>query len=408
MIHKVLLLTLFSSLVFNLAGQVHLEDRSIHSQSIGTAMQLQVYLPQSYFSNTKDYPVVYVLDGQWFFFNGVGIQETLRGENVMPEMIVVGVDFRNRPFRDSLLQSNLKGVVLLVRDEVPDFINTNYRTSKEQVLFGWEQNAAIVCEALLTEKSPFLGAIASNGGFANEQMLSNQHASKGVKKYLFIANSQYDVYTRASGYELVNQLEKHPLNNLEWTFQSFDDEVHESLPYVSLYRGLRYFYHNYSAYIIADTPEFTARGGMPELKRYFQERGERFGLDTAVSASTKNMLIWLAWKQDDFESFQYFMDEFEEVLTTRRYASAYWQHRLGSYYLANDHFQEAIQYFTKGIEQYPDRAYLSAMYAKRGEAFAQLGDRVKAKKDLKLAISIAEEHQEDALEDYKDLLKQLN
>tara|TARA_Y100001949_G_C15966686_1_gene321876 strand:+ start:159 stop:1385 length:1227 start_codon:yes stop_codon:yes gene_type:complete len=408
MIHKVLLLTLFSSFVFNLAGQVHFEDHSIHSQSIGTAMQLQVYYPQSYLSITKDYPVVYVLDGQWFFYNGVGIQETLRGENVMPEMIVVGVSFRNRPFRDSLLQVNWKGVVEYVQNEVPEFINDNYRTLKEQVLFGWEQNAAIACEVLLTENSPFLGAIASNGGFANEQMLSNQQAFQGGKKYLFVANSKYDVYTRASGYELVNQLEKHPLNNLEWTFQSFDDEVHESLPYVSLYRGLRYFYHNYSAYIIADTREFTERGGLPELKRYFQERGERFGLDTAVSASTKNMLIWLAWKQDDFESFRYFMNEFEEVLSSRRYASAYWQHRLGSYYLVNDHFQEAIQYFTTGIEQYPDQTFLSAMYAKRGKAFAQLGDLIRAKKDLKTAISIAGEHHEDALEEYKVLLKQLN
>ena len=155
------------------------------------------------------------------------------------------------------------------------------------------------------------------------EVITNYATNETDTKYLFVANSKNDIYTRASTEDLVNHLKQFQPSGIKWKYQSFDEEVHESLPYVSLYQGLRFFYHNYSAYIISDTRDFFDEGGMPALKQYFKERGERFGLDTEINNSTKNMLIWLAWKQDDFRSFNYFMKEFEEVLSTSRYLEVY-------------------------------------------------------------------------------------
>jgi hypothetical protein len=54
-------------------------------------------------------------------------------------------------------------------------------------------------------------------------------------------------------------------------------------------------------------------------------------LEPGIDDATKKTLIWMAWKEDNFEGFKLFMNEFADVLTTQRYASAYWQNRLAQF-----------------------------------------------------------------------------
>jgi len=51
------------------------------------------------------------------------------------------------------------------------------------------------------------------------------------------------------------------------------------------------------------------------------------------------------------------MKEFKEVLTTRRYASAYWQHRFGQFYLKHKDYKNAVKFFEIGIRKYPNTQF---------------------------------------------------
>ncbi|WKK67086.1 hypothetical protein [Lutimonas zeaxanthinifaciens] len=77
---------------------------------------------------------------------------------------------------------------------------------------------------------------------------------------------------------------------------------------------------------------------------YFEERSQRFGGDGSIDDKTKNGLIWLAWNRNNFEYFSFFMTEFEDVLSTKRYDSAYWQNRFGQFYLAHKDYNNAIKH----------------------------------------------------------------
>ena len=133
--------------------------------------QIQVYLPPNYEEVDKKYPVLYILDAQWFYTNGVAIQQTLRGEQLLPEMIVVGVDLKNRHHRDSILINKWEEFGTYVKDELVDFIDQSYRTNSENILFGWENNAFLASELIISDVSPFDGVIASNGGSLDEKMI---------------------------------------------------------------------------------------------------------------------------------------------------------------------------------------------------------------------------------------------
>lgn len=380
---------------------------SVPSTHLQSQENIQVYLPKGYHEGEKRYPTLYILDGQWFFLNGVAIQETLRGESLLPEMIIIGVDFKSRSYHDSLHFNHWNALSDYIQEELIPFVDQRYRTTDERLVFGWENPSYMVCEFLFQQESLFSGFIASNGGYVNQEMQEQFQSYTGKPLYLYIANSKKDIYTVRSSNNLSEALVAQAPNNLKWTYELFNEEVHESLAYTSLYQGLRYYYHNYGSKVFSGTAEFYEEGGLPALKTYFEERSKRFGTDPEIDQSTKNSLIWLAWKQDDFPSFVLFMDAFKEVLTTPRYASAYWQNRLGQFYLKYKDTTHAIEYFSRGIDQYPDPKFMSAMHAGLGGAYALENDLSKAKKHYKQAIKLAKANNDDRLSVYETKLKEL-
>lgn len=379
----------------------------VPSKYLKSQENIQVYLPKTYHKEDKSYPVLYVLDGQWYFLNGVAIQETLRGDDLLPEMVVVGVDYKFRSYHDSLHFNHWEGLSKYVEEELIAYVDQHYRTTNERVVFGWENPSYMVCEWLFRKDPVFSGYIVSNGGYVNPEMHEQFRSYQGKPLYLYIANSKKDIYTVRSSDELAEKLSAQPSDQLVWAYELFNDEIHESLAYTSLYQGLRFYYHNYGSKVFSSTAEFYDEGGLSALKAYFKSRSDRFGTDPEIDVSTKNSLIWLAWKHDDFPSFDFFMNEFKEVLSTQRYASAYWQNRLGQFYLKYEDATHAIEYFTRGINQYPDPKFMSAMHAGLGTAYALEKNTSKAKYHYKEAIKLAKVNNDEQLQFYEMKLNSL-
>jgi len=150
---------------------------------------------------------------------------------------------------------------------------------------------------------------------------------------LHIANSRKDICTITQSDTFNDLLKKNNLKNLLWKYELFNDESHQKMPYLAMYKGVRYYYHNFPGLSFESIQAYNNAGGIPYLKSYFKERSKRFGGDEKIENGTKNGLIWLAWNRDNFKYFSFFMTEFKEVLSTQRYASAYWQNRFGQFYL---------------------------------------------------------------------------
>ncbi|MEO9853410.1 MAG: alpha/beta hydrolase-fold protein [Reichenbachiella sp.] len=382
------------------------QTKNIQSESLASDQQIQVYLPDNYEKGDKKYPVLYILDGQWFYLNGIAIQKTLRGENVLPEMIIVGVDMKSRQVHDSILNNKWDEYASFIKKELVSYVDQTYRTNQDRVLFGWENSAFLASELIIRESSPFTGAIVSNGGSMDEKMVEsfNKYSNDQKPKYLFMANSDKDIYTVRYSNNFAKDLTEQNFANLTWEYRKFNEETHESLPYLSMYHGLRFYYHNYGSIVYASIDDFHQKGGIPYLREYFRQRGERFDQDTEIDNSTKNTLIWMAWKEDNFSSFDLFMKEFADVLDTKRYASAYWQNRLAQFYLKYGDVVNAITYFNRGIQKYPDPKYLAKMHAGLGEAYRSKGDRKLAVKNFKMAVSYATQNNDPKLADYESLL----
>lgn len=331
---------------------------TISSKVLNQDRDIQIYLPNSYASSEQNYDVLYILDGQRFFTNGVAIQKSLRTPIALPEMIVVGIN-SSRSLRRTLYGDENDKFTSFLKDEVIKFIDSNYRTTKDRVIFGWEAAAYYISEMVLKEKELFSGAIITDGGFASKETVKGFDSDKSI--YLYMANSKKDIYYVGSS-DAFNEilLEHHP-KNLIWKYELFNDEVHQTMPHLAMYKGIKYYYHNYDSLVFESIKAYEDLGGVQYLKAFFKERAKRFGGDGNIDDNTKNALIWLAWNRDNFKYFSFFMTEFTDVLSTRRYASAYWQNRFGQFYLKHKDYKNAIKYFENGISTYPNTNFDASM-----------------------------------------------
>ena len=106
---------------------------TIRSSVLNQDRTIQIYVPDDYENSEKSYPVLYILDGQWYFLSGVAIQKALRTPGAIPEMIVVGIKNSN-PLRRTLFSDDSDKFTSFLKDEVISFIDSNYRTTKERVI----------------------------------------------------------------------------------------------------------------------------------------------------------------------------------------------------------------------------------------------------------------------------------
>ena len=209
----------------------------INSLILDQERKIQVFLPDSYESSDEHYPTLYIVDGQWFFSNGVAIQKTLRTPDHLPEMIVIGIQ-NEKPSRLTLFYEEQDKYLAFIEDELIGFVDKTFRTNKKRVLFGWENGAIFSCVAFFDKSQLFDGAIISNGGNPDEKLIDDfNNLNLDQDKYLYIANSNKDIYTISYSDGFAAVLSKNQPKNVIWKYEKFNNEVHESLAYIAMYHG---------------------------------------------------------------------------------------------------------------------------------------------------------------------------
>ena len=116
-------------------------------------------------------------------------------------------------------------------------------------------------------------------------MVKNFKSDKDV--YLYIANSKKDIFNISYTEEFNKFLTEHNPKNLQWKYELFNDEVHETLSHLAMYKGLRHYYHNFDDLVFESIKEFESKGGIAFIKTYFKERKKRFGPNPKIEEDTK-------------------------------------------------------------------------------------------------------------------------
>ncbi|MEM9286455.1 MAG: alpha/beta hydrolase-fold protein [Pseudomonadota bacterium] len=172
------LLGLFESSQAGVATQPHgaFHTHTLQSVYPDQERMISVQLPPSYLDNPdRNYPVLYILDGQNNTEMATAIVGNLVASNSMPEIIIVGLhagETRQRDYlpknsearRDGMASQFLKSI----EHEVLPFIESEYRTSSYRVFSGHSFGGLFTLFAFTEKPELFDGYMAQSPGLDPE------------------------------------------------------------------------------------------------------------------------------------------------------------------------------------------------------------------------------------------------
>lgn len=184
------------------------EVHAYYSNVVQQEYELRVSLPASYRSEPdRAFPVVYVLDGQWYFTPIADIVGSVAVDNQVAEAVVVAITWggenpevdalRGRDYTPTAVASwpgsgGAGHFLTALETEIIPFIENLYRASKRRVIVGNSLSGLFVTYALLEKPRLFDGYLALGAtlgwddGYLYDRLngLSQHHFPRGTRYYL--------------------------------------------------------------------------------------------------------------------------------------------------------------------------------------------------------------------------------
>ncbi len=224
----------FSSLAFASTNDSAERTKVIflESETLNEIREIFVRTPPNYDPENKEYPVVYVLDGEWNFEYVASYLDYMFSNNIYPEMIVTGVRNVNRnrdyvPRADIYFEDTGEADAFLkfVKNEWIEEIEKNYPASDERYIIGHSFGGVFTLHTLFSDPALFdvyiaLGASAwIADGVLLEEASTYFANPTDADAFVYMAVGEGDGGpTGPSSRELAEVLEQNAPTSLEWVF----------------------------------------------------------------------------------------------------------------------------------------------------------------------------------------------
>lgn len=335
----------------NIVGKNH----TIASKFLNEEREIQIYLPDSYHTSTKEYPVMYILDGQRFFLHTVSLHQSFVEFKLTPEFIIIGIN--NIPSKRNItFSSGAKQFSNYLEHELINFVDKNYRTNKDRLLFGWAYGGGFVLQELISKPDVFTSYIAASPYPVLNKMeaLDSLIKQNTTSEKLLYYSSDINEGVVKEGTDSLNLLfNKVNPNTIKWTYQGLHGEEHRSTPYTTLYHGIKKHFEFYPEIEFKNLEDYKKKGGMSYLKQYYEKRSKDYGLSTKPSNFVKFNLTRKAIQAKDYEQFDKFVTTFQKenyLEEIRIYRACY----IAEFYLDNEKYDKAIEVYKILMNKHPN------------------------------------------------------
>ncbi len=232
--------------------------KTIHSSVLNQKRKLFIYKPQMDILSDTPLPVLYMMDGENIEMIA-GIVDSSIKNGDFPPMIIVGIanykDERTNDLTPVALSANNSlgatksgGGELFLKfreDEVIPFINKEYKTTNEKILFGHSFGGLMSVYCLLIYPELFNDYIAVSPSLwlENDYIIQQAEALFKIKNYknknIFISDGTED-----PNFKVVQKfdslLQKNKQSGLEYKYITYKNETHDSQLVKAIPDGIRF------------------------------------------------------------------------------------------------------------------------------------------------------------------------
>ena len=345
-----ILLSSFLSLSIRSEDTIAAKAQRISHVQISHELKLSVYLPLSYgehSSKTKSYPVLYILDGERFFYNGVAYQSSLAHRAQIPEMIVVGVELPAK-LRRTLFTSEKNSLSAQLQSKIIPFIDNKYRTSSQRLIFGWEVAATFVLESMANSPELFDAYFAISptqiGDNLHKRIQSGLKDISASTKFAYVGISRAEPWSIPETNEINKAFNTDPQSRakgFEWHYLVAEEGNHYSTSITLFFEGLQRFYREFVPIRFYSIAEFEKFGGLNAVAKHYERRGQRFLQPIDVHLDTIHYLLNQSVKEDSIDTFMEIVSTYPQFIRSY-YTRDFWFERYRGFLLKHQKQKLAI------------------------------------------------------------------
>ncbi len=361
---------------------------TVNSKILNEKRAIWVHVPnqgvESAFSQMR-YPVMYLLDGDWYFYSVVGTMQHLsyiNGNTICPEMIVVGIPCADRfknltPTCDSMYSANSGGnekFISFIEKELMPYIDSVYPVEPYRMLIGHSLGGLTVMNTLVNHTKLFNAYVAIDPSMWWNKQSSLRETEKALSEkkfdnvslFLGIANTmepgmdtinvKKDTTRKTlairSLLELSDQLNNRNHTALNYRYKFYSNENHGTIPLIALYDALHFIFNFYNLPLTkkdyADTTLLLAY----KIENHYKNVSEKMGYSVSPSENTIYALGFSSLFLKNYVLAEYFFK-----LNIKNHPESFIVYdSYGDYYVAIDDKSNAIKMFSKAlsIKENPD------------------------------------------------------
>ena len=247
---------LYAGISFSQDVNIHVGVKdSIKSDILSENRQIVVSLPEGYHTETKSYPVLYVLDGnETGLLNAIIVTRKLREEMIIVAIPNVDRDRDMMPLSTPTYKVDSPGAekfLSFIERELIPHIEKKWRTNEQRTIRGASLSGLFVIFAFLEKPGLFDNYIGNSAGwYVDMNLFFNALIDKSFEnkelfygRKLFVANSLIDPYdpnkeVHQSMLEFSRKIKAELGGKLFFKYKTYENYGH--VPFPSFYDGLEY------------------------------------------------------------------------------------------------------------------------------------------------------------------------
>ena len=289
------------------------EQLTLHSGVLGEDRTVLVRLPEAYAQSGERYPVLYVLDGEYFFQQAAAAVQFLSelgyegGQHPIPDMIVVGVVNvdRDRDYTPTHAPEQARGQLsfptsggaaefrAFLEDELIPLVDSRYRTQPLRVLSGWSLGGLFTVHTYLEAPRLFARYLAISPSLwwddsvvvkETRRRLRSAEPLSPDRLVLTLGALEGGDMNGAVRRNFVPLLTSQHRKALDFTFVEIPGENHNYVPYKAYYEGLTSLNGDWIV------PGDVLRDGLAAVSGFFEKLSEQWGYRVAIPVSVYRTL----------------------------------------------------------------------------------------------------------------------
>lgn len=329
----------------------------IISSSLEEEREFQVYLPATYyFSDKNNYPVIYLLDGDYNFHYVTGLVELLSNvSGKVPECIIVGIaDKGAKKYRNNCTPNQIKerngnanNYMNFIQNELKPFVQNKFRTANFDILIGHSIGGLFVTNFSIEKPNSFNAYIAIDPALWLGDFEIISRANKTFKKQL---NSLYYISSsNAQGMGIdkyVKILNEQFPEKQKWKYFKFENENHNSVGLLTIKQSLENIFTNWSI----SEEEFKSFKSANEVVNHYIKLSEKFSSIVSIHPYFLGNIVYFYFNRDKKEDLLILENEIKKHFPG---SIAEFYNQLALNHFEKKEYENALNYYNKSIDNNP-------------------------------------------------------